>query len=34
MTDPIIKGLVYVICLLGAIDYYFWVNAGPYWSAM
>jgi hypothetical protein len=26
MTDPIVKGLVYMICLLGAVDYYLWVN--------
>jgi hypothetical protein len=28
------NGIVYLICLLLAVEYYLWVNAGPYWSAM
>lgn len=31
MDDPIIKGLVYMIVMLFAIDYYLWVN-GPLFS--
>jgi hypothetical protein len=32
--DPVIRGLLFLIFVLFAVDYYFWVEAGPYWSAM
>ena len=34
LGDPVEGGLLFMIFLLCAIDYYLWVNAGPYWSAM
>jgi hypothetical protein len=34
MDDPIVRGLLNMICFLLTADYVLWVLNGPYWNAI